>query len=112
MPEFLRSLDVLALTSLWPENLPFSMLEAQAAGVPVVAADVAGVSDQITDARLRFEPGSVEGLATALSFVRESPGAIATPKVHTAQEMTDATLAVYRQALAHAGGGRRERGDP
>ena len=112
MPEFLRGLDVLALPSLWPENLPFSMLEAHAAGVPVVAADVAGVSDQVTDARLRFEPGSVEGLAAALEFVRQSPGEIATPTVHTAEQMTDATLAVYEQALAHAAGGRRGKGDP
>ena len=30
----------------------------------------------------------------------------------TAEEMTDATLAVYQQALAHAAGSRRDRGDP
>ena len=37
MPAFLRGLDVLAITSVWPENCPYVVLETQAAGVAVRA---------------------------------------------------------------------------
>ena len=76
MPAFLRTLDVLAITSLWPENLPLILLEAQASGVPVVASRLAGVAHQVKDERLLFEPGSAEGLAAALDFVARHPDEI------------------------------------
>ncbi|MHC4219906.1 MAG: glycosyltransferase [Planctomycetota bacterium] len=101
MPAFLRSVDILAVTSLWPENLPFVVLEGQAAGVPIVASDVAGVRDQVPDARALFEPGSVGGLATALAHVREHPSACGPSKVSTIDEMTDATEDAYGKAIAH-----------
>jgi len=100
MPAFLRGLDVLVVTSLWPENLPFVMLEAQAAGVPVVASNVSGMAQQIPDGRLLFEPGSGDGLAAALSFAREFPQVGRQAVVRTVEEMTDATEAVYREAIA------------
>lgn len=104
MVVFLRSLDILAMTSLWPENLPFIVLEAHAAGVPVVASNVAGVAEQIGNRRLLFPPGSVEALARALDYVREHPDAARQARVHTIEEMTDATEVVYRAALARPGG--------
>lgn len=99
MPAFLRGLDILAVTSIWPENLPFIMLEAQAAGTVVVAGGVSGVAEQVSDARLLFEPGSVSGLAEALVYAREHPEAGHSARVPAAAEMTDATLAVYRDAM-------------
>jgi len=93
---FYRSLDVLAVTSLWAENLPFAMLEGLAAGVPVVASDVSGIAHCIPDERMRFEPGDVDGLARALVAARERP-APGTP-VPTLAAMTDATLSAYRRA--------------
>jgi glycosyltransferase involved in cell wall biosynthesis len=100
MPAFLRSLDLLAMTSVWPENLPFVVLEAQAGGVPVVASRLAGVADQVGDERLLFEPGSAEGLAAALARARDGLAEIRLGKVSTAEEMTAATEAVYSSALA------------
>jgi len=99
MRPFLRSLDILAMTSTWPENLPFIVLEAQAAGVPVVSSRLAGVADQIGSEKLLFEPGSVEGLAQALDYVRRSPQAVPIVKVQTVDEMTDQTEAVYRKVI-------------
>lgn len=103
MPGFLRGLDILAVTSLWPENLPFVVLEAQASGVAVVAPSLPGVRDQVPDPQALFEPGSLDGLASALDHVREHPESSRRAAVCTLDEMTAATESVYREALARHG---------
>ncbi|MDH3189365.1 MAG: glycosyltransferase family 4 protein [Acidimicrobiia bacterium] len=59
--------DVLVLTSL-TEGLPGVALEASAAGVPVVAFDVGGLSEIVEDGLtgLLVEAGDVAGMASAL----------------------------------------------
>jgi len=100
MADFYRSLDISAMTSNCLENYPFAVLEALAAGVPVVGAKVGGIPEQISDERLLFEPGSADGLADALKFVREHPDQIRIPNVMTAETMTDQIEAVYREVLS------------
>lgn len=97
MPEFLRSLDLLAMTSIWPENLPFIVLEAQAAGVPVVGSRLPGIADQIGDEQLLFEPGSATDLARALQAASEQAANLALPPVLTADVMARRTVAAYTQ---------------
>ena len=46
---WIRSLDVLMLTSKWGESFPNTILEAMACGVPVVATDVSAVREIIVD---------------------------------------------------------------
>ena len=99
MPAFLRSLDVLAMTSIWPENCPYAVLEAQAAGVPVVGSRDGGVVELIEDRRMLFDPGSPEGLAAALEYARRHPAAGRRARVTTAEEMTDAVVSIYQEAL-------------
>jgi glycosyltransferase involved in cell wall biosynthesis len=111
MPEFLRSLDVLAMTSTWPENLPFIVLEAQAAGVPVVGSRLPGIAEQIADEQLRFTPGSAEGLSEAIDWVRRHPQQLSTPSVHGIEEMTDRTQEIYLEALAGRRLGRQGGGN-
>lgn len=100
MPAFLRTLDILAIPSIGPENYPYVVLEAHAAGVPVVGSRIGGIPEQISDDRLLFEPGSVAGLAGALERARANACAWRPPVVHTAEEMTDDTEKIYRHALA------------
>lgn len=58
------------------ENLPLVLLEAMAAGKPVVAARVGGVPEVVTDGRdgLLVEPGDVDGLVEAMGMLVADAG--------------------------------------
>lgn len=68
------ALDVLVLTSI-NEGTPVAILEAAAAGVPVVATSVGGVPDVLTNGRhgLLVPPGDVAALTEALLAMARSP---------------------------------------
>ena len=67
IPELLRLLDVFVLSSV-SEGLPLTVLEAMAAGVPVVATDVGGLCEVVTDREtgLLVPPRSPTHLAAAV----------------------------------------------
>jgi glycosyltransferase involved in cell wall biosynthesis len=67
----LAQMDVFVLPSLFGEGLPLVVLEAMAAGVPVVASRVEGTPEAIRDGRdgLIVEPGNPQDLAAALKRV-------------------------------------------
>jgi glycosyltransferase involved in cell wall biosynthesis len=66
--QILGSADVFVLSSIY-ECLPISVLEAMAAGLPVVATDVGGVPELVVDGETGFIVGSrdPEALANALA---------------------------------------------
>lgn len=71
--EVLPGLDVFCLPSL-NEGLPRAVLEAQAAGLPVVATRVGALADAVCPATGRLVPsGDVEALARALREVLSAP---------------------------------------
>ena len=67
----LRKLDLLVLPSLFGEGLPMVVLEAMAAGAPVVATRVEGVPEAIRDGidGLLAEPGNPADLARVIQTV-------------------------------------------
>jgi glycosyltransferase involved in cell wall biosynthesis len=67
--------DVVALTSD-NEGTPVSLIEAQAASVPVVATDVGGVRSVVLDGEtgLLGAPDDLESLASALRRLLDEPG--------------------------------------
>jgi glycosyltransferase involved in cell wall biosynthesis len=106
----LDQMDLLVLPSLFGEGLPMVVLEAMAAGVPVVAADVEGVSEAIRNGvdGVLVRPGDAEDLAKGIAGIL--PGqpdwsSMRTSEIerHTSQ-FSDAAMAsrvarVYREVL-------------
>jgi glycosyltransferase involved in cell wall biosynthesis len=70
VPEILAASDVLVLPSRW-EGMPNVVLEAMAAGKPVVATDVEGVSEALGTAAAQqvVRPGHAEAFAAKLNLI-------------------------------------------
>lgn len=68
IPELLSVMDAFCLTS-YKEGLPISLIEAMAAGLPVIGTEVEGIREVIEDGKngLLVKPDDVEGLKKALS---------------------------------------------
>lgn len=71
VPAELQRMDLFVLPSVVAEGLPMSVLEAMAAGVPVVATRVDGVTDAVRDRvdGLLADPASPEDLASKLASI-------------------------------------------
>ena len=76
VPEFLDSLDALVVPSVWWENSPLVIQEAQAAALPVIASDIGGMAELVRHDRdgLLFSVGDPEALAEALRRLVEEDG--------------------------------------
>lgn len=69
----LTSADIFVLPSRY-EGLPYSISEAMAAGVPVIASDVGGVREAVeNDAGILVPPNDVQALKTALERLMANP---------------------------------------
>lgn len=69
---YYREADVFVLASRW-EGLSNAILEASAAGLPVIATDVGGVHEILGDAGQLVAPDDVEALAGALAAPPSKP---------------------------------------
>jgi glycosyltransferase involved in cell wall biosynthesis len=113
--EHLREAAVAVLPALWWENCPMAILEAAALGVPVVASDVGGIPELVTNGRtgLLVPPGDPDALAGAVNRLVDHPesaarmGREAWARVrgrHDPQQHVAALLALYGQLSAPATG--------
>ncbi len=113
----LAASDVFALPSLW-EGMSNAVLEAMAAGKPVVATAVDGAVDQVLpgETGLLVPPGDADALARALLDLARDPrkaqemgtkGRERVRREFSLGRMTDAYIELYRRLLADAG--KRER---
>ena len=71
--EFAKASVVMLPT--WEDNCPMVVLEAQAAGIPVIASNVGGVPDLVEDGRtgLLTDPARPETMSKALARLLEDP---------------------------------------
>ena len=106
VPDLLASFELFAFPSLF-EGLCLAVIEAQAAGVPVVATPVGGIRETVVDGESGFlvPVEDAAALAARISWCLEHPGEArrvaeqARRRVlerHSEQAMVDRTLALYR----------------
>jgi glycosyltransferase involved in cell wall biosynthesis len=74
IPDLLAAADALVLSSAW-EGLPNIVMEAMAAGKPVVATEVGGVSELVADgvSGLLLPPGNPAALSEAMLALMDLP---------------------------------------
>lgn len=105
-------IDALVLPAIWPENEPVTVLEAMAAGRPVIASAVGGLTEMIQDGKtgLLVPPADAVALAKAMDRLIEDPtlrsqlGCQAAQSVRRMASMADHIQAVERvHAEAMAG---------
>jgi glycosyltransferase involved in cell wall biosynthesis len=72
MPSLYHEADAALVTSNW-ETLPYSCLEPQSRGVPVVASDIPGCSDIVEHGAtgFLFRPGDIDAAVAALHRIGE-----------------------------------------
>jgi len=113
IPEILSAVDLLVLPSLW-EGLPNALLEAMAAGLPVVATAVGGTPEVVVDGVTGFlvPPRDPQALADAILRLLRNPelrqrmgeaGRARVAAHFSIEQMVHKTEALYEQLLAEKG---------
>ncbi len=69
---YLKAFDVFLLTSI-KEGLPYTMLEAMAADVPIIVTRVGGMTEIVQDRGLVMPPGEPEEITRAIRYYLEHP---------------------------------------
>lgn len=64
----LSEVDTLIIPSIWHENAPMTLQEAQMSGTFVIASRIGGIVEKVipNENGILFEPGSISGLSVAL----------------------------------------------
>jgi phosphatidylinositol alpha-mannosyltransferase len=109
VPALLAGADVAVAAAIGQESFGYSVVEAMAAGVPVVATDIEGYRQVATDDlnALLVPPGDAGALATAIGRVLDEPGPTAklvdagraTAAAFDWSVVTDRIEDVYRSVL-------------
>jgi len=105
---FFRSVDVLTVPSVYPESKGLSIVEAMAAGVPVVQPAHGSYPELIerTGGGILYEPHDQAALVDALTRLMDDPklrcelsqaGREGARRHHTDRIMADATWALYQE---------------
>lgn len=106
VPSLLKTADVFVSASLY-EGLPLAVLEAMAAGLPVVATSVGEVPTLLGDGRgVVVPPSSPTALGTAVSELLDQPGRLAQLRGagpayiehnHSSAAWADRLMAIYHE---------------
>ncbi|MGH9384226.1 MAG: glycosyltransferase [Vicinamibacterales bacterium] len=100
-----RSIDVLAVPSIWLETGPLVVLEAQAAGLPVVGSDLGGIRERVTNGKdgllVPFDDPSALGEAIALLARHPERLEQLRPSVppRTTADVARETLSIYNDVV-------------
>lgn len=101
-----RQIDVLAVPSEWLETGPLVVLEAQAAGLPIVGSNVGGIAERVVDGEdgILVPVGDPGSLARALMSLAANPSLVdrLRPKgqPRTVADVASETLRTYETLAA------------
>lgn len=112
IPDLLAATDTFVLSSDW-EGAPVALIEAMAAGLPVIATAVGGVAESFQNHKegILLQPGDAAGIAQAMTMLlhngelRRSMGAAAAVRAREQSDigkMVRAYEDLYARALAPA----------
>jgi glycosyltransferase involved in cell wall biosynthesis len=75
VPALLRGATALVMGSTWPENAPLVIMEARAAGCPIIAPRIGGIPEFVEHGRdgLLYPPGDVQALTRCLVEISAAP---------------------------------------
>ena len=110
-----RDFDLFVLPTRPGEGIPRVLMEAMAAGLPIVTTDVSGIASLITDGDngLLVPEGSTDGVADALRKLIDDPelrqrlikNGYATARAHTLEQQADSLMQIVARecgvALRH-----------
>ena len=106
LTKVLSSIDILIMSSVWPEAYGLSILEAFANKIPVIATDIGGIPEIVHDGHngLLFKRGDVLDLRQKMERVINEPGLIQKfreniPRVRSVNEECNELLDIYQKLL-------------
>ncbi len=75
LADLFQEIDVLVTPSIWYENYPLVLHEALASNVPVIASDLGGMSEKVTNDfnGLTFIPGDADDLRNKMNSILMDP---------------------------------------
>jgi glycosyltransferase involved in cell wall biosynthesis len=106
IPAAIKAFDIFVLASR-KEGLPYTILEAMQAGLPIVATAVGGIPEALADAGILVSPENPEELAGTITSLLAnadkqknlSQKALERSKLFTEQKMLDETEKIYKQVI-------------
>src|SRR6185503_11152837 len=113
VPDYLACMDALVLpsrtTPSWAEQFGHVLIEAMAAGVPVVGSSSGAIPEVIGEAGLVFPEGDAKALRAQLATLFDDPalrkrlverGRARVDRLYTNERLAPAQRDIYRQVLA------------
>jgi glycosyltransferase involved in cell wall biosynthesis len=106
----MRRATALLVPSIWYENFPMVVVEAFAAGLPVIASRLGALAEIVEDGKtgLLFDPGDAQALARVMRWAHEHPAEMAAMGRHararfesryTAEINYSQLSGIYRSAI-------------
>jgi len=107
--KILDNIDVLVVPSIWYENSPLVIQEAFLKGIPVIASNIGGMKELISDGvdGFLFRMGDIKSLSDILTNLIDNPTLLNSlqvkrEKVRSIEDDADAILKVFRRVSNEA----------
>lgn len=97
----IRKAAVSVYPSQWYENCPFSVIESQMYGTPVVASRIGGIPELIVDGKtgVLFEAGNVRALEAALRKLLDAPALLETYRKNCLMQQFETSESYYQKLM-------------